>query len=98
MIVVWFLQVVAKVCIWILGLCALVGVGGWAAKISEAGAAVLPLTAKVFNLLFDLGAWVPGETLAMGLLSAVGILFTGFCIKLMRILISLFTGGGGSAA
>lgn len=90
--------VFVKLALLILTLCGFVLAGGWVTKVAEGGGLMAPLMADVYNYLFELGAWVPGETLAMGLLAAAGIVFAGFCMRILRIVLSLFTGGGGGSA
>ncbi|HVX68353.1 MAG TPA: hypothetical protein VHA79_01525 [Mycobacteriales bacterium] len=97
MIVKVLILLAVKLALLIIGLCGFVLAGGWVSKVAEGAATVTPLMATVYNYLFDLGAWVPGETLFMALTAAAGILFAGLCMRMLRVVLSLFTGGGGSA-
>ena len=82
----------------VITICSLGIFATWAASVAESTATVGPIMGRLYHYLFDLGAWLPGQTLALGLGSAVVILTSAYCIKLGRVLLSLLTGGGGSAA
>lgn len=45
-----------------------------------------------------LGAWIPWSTVAYVIGAVVACMIFGLQVRLARIVISLFTGGGGSAA
>lgn len=45
-----------------------------------------------------LGAWIPWGNVAAVVQAVIACMITGLLIRLVRIVLSLFTGGGGSAA
>lgn len=98
MIVLWFVTLLGKVLLFVLTICSFGFFGSWALKIADATATVAPLMAKLYTYLGELGAWVPGRSLGVALLAAASILVSGWCIKVGRMILSLFTGGGGNAS
>ena len=54
--------------------------------------------ASVFAGAQHLGAWFPVTLVSTVILTVAAINITGFLVKLARIALSLFTGGGGGAA
>jgi hypothetical protein len=53
---------------------------------------------QVFGMAGSMGVWFPAP-LVMGILVALlAVWLVSFTIKVMRLVLSLFTGGGGSAA
>ncbi len=54
--------------------------------------------ASVWGYADGLSAWIPWSFLAMVLAAIIAATLAGFGIKLTRIVLSLFTGGGGGAA
>lgn len=54
--------------------------------------------AKVFGAAQHLGAWFPVGLVTTVILACLAINVVGFAIRLGRICLSLFTGGGGGAA
>lgn len=75
----------------IIGLLPTSGPPGW---VSEAGQYIETGVDKVGGL----SAWVPLETAMMVLAAVMACIAAGFFIKIMRIVASFFTAGGGSAA
>jgi hypothetical protein len=54
--------------------------------------------AQVWSYGTQLGAWIPWNVAAVCVPAVFAAIGVGFGIKLVRIVVSLFTGGGGSAA
>ncbi len=52
----------------------------------------------VFSFVASMGVWFPGSLALTVMTSLLGVWLIGFGIKVVRIVISLFTFGGGSAA
>lgn len=52
----------------------------------------------VFNFAGSMGVWFPWGVLGVVLASVVGVWIASFVLKVVRIIISHVTGGGGSAA
>lgn len=52
----------------------------------------------VFSMADSMGAWFPGGLALTVILALLGVWVVGFGIKVVRMALSLFTGGGGSAA
>lgn len=52
----------------------------------------------VFNFAGSLGVWVPWSLLGIVMAAVVAVWVGSFAFKLIRIIISHVTGGGGSAA
>lgn len=71
------------------GLIPLPAVPDWLSNVSP--------IAKVFQGAEHLGAWFPVQLVTLVVLAVAGINLVGFGIKLIRMVISLFTGGGGSS-
>lgn len=75
----------------VLGALPVVAVPDWLASGASA-------VATVFGFVGSMGVWFPGA-LALTVISALlAVWLVGFTIKIARIVISLFTFGGGSAA
>lgn len=91
MIVQWFLQALTAVVAFMLGLLPTIAVPSW---LTTAGSAV----STVLGYASTMGAWIPldvGLTVVGAFLSCLA---ASFGIKLVRIVLSFFTAGGGSAA
>jgi hypothetical protein len=54
--------------------------------------------ASLFQMAGSMGVWFPGALVLAVLLALLGFWLVGFGVKLARMVLSLVTGGGGSAA
>lgn len=66
-----------------------IGVPSW---LSDNGA-----IGQVFQAAGSMGVWFPVALASTVLLAVVGIWLAGFGVKVARMVISVFTGGGGGA-
>lgn len=90
MIVEWFLGVIASVVHAVVGWIPVVPVPGWFTSATDG-------LSTVFAFASSMGAWFP-LTIGTTVLSAVfASVVIGFGVKVVRIVLSFFTAGGGSA-
>jgi hypothetical protein len=54
--------------------------------------------AQIWTAGAGLGAWVPWTLVGTIFAAVITSMFAGFTIKVIRVIASFFTGGGGSAA
>lgn len=54
--------------------------------------------ASLVDMSASLGSWVPWPVIAASVAAVGGAYLVSLTVKVVRMLISLFTGGGGSAA
>lgn len=90
MITLAILSLLVFVMVGVLSIIPSVGVPDW---MSTSGP-----VASVFQAAGSMGAWFPVALVSTVLLSVCGIWLAAFGIKGARIVISLLTGGGGSAS
>lgn len=57
-----------------------------------------PAIQTVWNAAAGMGAWIPWSNVSAVVQAVIGAMLTGLAIRLIRVVLSLFTGGGGSAA
>jgi hypothetical protein len=87
---------------WVIDLVAAV----WSLLVSAMGTAAAPgwltgLTGQLDSLVAagsSMGVWVPWSVFGPALASVVVCAGIAFAVRMVRMLLSLFTGGGGSAA
>lgn len=85
------LQLAGTVSHFLLGALPVVPVPGWLSGLAGA-------IGTVFGFVGSMGVWFPGPLALTVITALLAIWVTGLAIKVARMILSLFTGGGGSAA
>lgn len=91
MITDYLLQFIGTVSHALLGVLPVVAVPDWLTGLSGA-------VGNVLQIAGSMGVWFPGGLALTVITACLALWLTGFGIKLARMVLSLFTGGGGSAA
>lgn len=91
MIVEGVVKVIVAFFEFVVGLLPTRAVPGWVDSIG-------PSLQIVWNHANQLGAWIPWDAVGYVTAAVLSCMVIGLQIRLVRIVLSLFTGGGGSAA
>jgi hypothetical protein len=98
MIVLHLIEWACGLMLFVVGLCSLGIAATWVAKVAWAAGETTVFMDSVWLYLRQMGVWIPFGMVGPALLIAATVWFSQWCIKIGRMLLSLFTGGGGSAA
>jgi len=90
-IIEWLAQVVAAIAEFIAGLFGDLQAPGWLQSAGDTWQSIMGQAA-------GLDPWIPWSVLSAVVTSLLACVVIGFGIKVVRMVLSLFTGGGGSAA